>query len=160
MIARTAPTTRRDGTGGYPSPNLAMTRPLLYALLAAGAALAVAAPLALVARKPGWDARHERFTLPNGWRVTPAGRTIDLPGDMPGNILVLDGGKRALVNTCGYHDHSLNLVDLDGERSSRPSRSRKAGSVSPSGTTTSSSRRGKGRGCTGSLSTALNPRKT
>ena len=90
-----------------------MTRPLLYAFLVAGAALAVAAPLLLVARKPGWDARHERFTLPNGWRVTPAGRAIDLPGDMPGNIVVLDGGRRALVNTCGFHDHSLNLVDLD-----------------------------------------------
>src|SRR4051794_34951307 len=94
-----------------------MTRPLLYALLAGGAALAVATPVALVvARKPGWDAKRERFTLPNGWRVTPAGRAVSLPGDMPGNILVLNGGKRALVNTCGFHDHSLSLVDLETGR--------------------------------------------
>ncbi len=91
-----------------------MTRPFLYALVAGGAVFAVAAPVALiVARKPGWDVKRERFTLPNGWRLTPAGRAVSLPGDMPGNILVLDGGKRALVNTCGFHDHSLSLVDLE-----------------------------------------------
>ena len=91
-----------------------MTRSLLYALLAGGTALAVAAPVALlVARRPGWDAKHERFTMPNGWTVSPVGRSITLPGDMPGNILVLEGGKQALVNTCGFHDHSLSLVDLD-----------------------------------------------
>ena len=73
----------------------------------------------IAARRPGWDAKHERFTLPNGWRVTPAGRMTTLPGDMPGNILVLDGGKRALVNTCGFHDHSLSLVDLEADREDR-----------------------------------------
>ena len=94
-----------------------MTRAALYALLAGGAALAVAAPVALiVARRPGWDAGHARFTEPNGWRVTPIGRDTTLPGDMPGNILVLDGGHRALVNTCGFHDQSLSLVDLDTGR--------------------------------------------
>ncbi len=94
-----------------------MTRPTLYALLAGGAVFAAAAPIALLAaRRPGWDARHERFTLPNGWRVSPVGRSVALPGDMPGNILLLDGGRRALVNTCGFHDHSLSLVDLDAGR--------------------------------------------
>ena len=94
-----------------------MTRPLLYALLAGGAALAVAAPTVLLAaRHPGWDAKRERFTLPNGWTVSPAGRSVTLPGDMPGNILVLEGGRQALVNTCGFHDHSLSLVDLDEGR--------------------------------------------
>ena len=34
---------------------------------------------------------------------------------MPANILPLGDG-RALVNTCGYHDHSLNLIDLSTGR--------------------------------------------
>lgn len=95
-----------------------MTRSVLYALLAGGVVLAVATPMAVVAtrRHPGWDPAHARFTMPNGWRVTPTGRAVTLPGDMPGNILLLDGGKRALVNTCGFHDHSLSLVDLDAGR--------------------------------------------
>ncbi|AIE83822.1 40-residue YVTN family beta-propeller repeat-containing protein [Fimbriimonas ginsengisoli Gsoil 348] len=36
-----------------------------------------------------------------------------MPGDMPANILFVDGGRKALVNTCGFHDHSLNLVDIE-----------------------------------------------
>ncbi len=94
-----------------------MKRLPLYGLLAGGAVLALAAPISVVAaRHPGWDADHTRFTLPNGWRVTPTGRSTTLPGDMPGNIVVLEGGKRALVNTCGFHDHSLNLIDLENGR--------------------------------------------
>lgn len=91
-----------------------MKRSLLYSLALLGAGLTVAAPMVLlVGRRPGWDAKHERFTLPNGWRLTPVGKMVTLPGDMPGNIVVLDGGKQALVNTCGFHDHSLSLVDLE-----------------------------------------------
>lgn len=91
-----------------------MKRSLLYAVLAGGAVLSVATPVAYLAnRRPGWDAKHERFTLPNGWRLTPVGKFVTLPGDMPGNIVVLDGGKRALVNNCGFHDHALSLIDLE-----------------------------------------------
>jgi DNA-binding beta-propeller fold protein YncE len=52
-----------------------------------------------------------RTVLHNGWALTPAGQAIELPGDMPGNIVLADGGKYALVNTCGFHDHSLSVVD-------------------------------------------------
>jgi YVTN family beta-propeller protein len=50
--------------------------------------------------------------LPNGWRISPAGKTVDLAGDMPLRILALPDGRRALVLTGGYHDHSLSLVDI------------------------------------------------
>jgi DNA-binding beta-propeller fold protein YncE len=94
-----------------------MNRSLLYALVLAGSTVAVASQLVRTeAHRPGWNATHGQYTLPNGWRVSPAGRGLTLPGDMPGNILVLDGGRRALVNTCGFHDHSLNLVDLETGR--------------------------------------------
>jgi YVTN family beta-propeller protein len=49
--------------------------------------------------------------LPSGWKITPAGRIVDLAGDMPLRVLPLTGG-RVLVLTGGYHDHSLSLVDV------------------------------------------------
>ena len=64
--------------------------------------------------KPGWSPNHSRFTMPNGWRITPVGKFVDLPGDMPGNILLVNG--QAVVNTSGYHDHSLNWIDLESGR--------------------------------------------
>jgi len=95
-----------------------MKRSIVYALVLAGGVLAIAAPvrLGLFAgdeRHPGWNAERTQYTLSNGWKVSPAGRGVTLPGDMPGNIIPLDGGKKALVNTCGFHDHSLSLVDLE-----------------------------------------------
>ncbi len=51
-------------------------------------------------------------TLPNGWRITPAGTHIKLPGDLPMKMVVADGGSKLLVLTAGYHDHSLNVIDL------------------------------------------------
>ncbi len=60
--------------------------------------------------------RISALALPNGWRVTPEGREVSLPGDMPGAIILVDNGSRALVNTCGYHDHSVNLIDLKDGR--------------------------------------------
>jgi YVTN family beta-propeller protein len=50
--------------------------------------------------------------LPNGWKVTPAGKIVALPGDMPLRVLPLPDGRRALVLTGGYHDHSLSIVDI------------------------------------------------
>ncbi|MDR3690198.1 MAG: bifunctional YncE family protein/alkaline phosphatase family protein [Fimbriimonas sp.] len=49
---------------------------------------------------------------PNGWKTSPAGKFVELPGDMPASIIPLPDGRRALVNTCGYHDHSVSLVDI------------------------------------------------
>lgn len=63
--------------------------------------------------RPGWNASMTRYLLPNNWVVSPVGQAVDLPGDMPGNILLASDGKQAYVNTVGYHDHSLNLVDLE-----------------------------------------------
>jgi len=49
--------------------------------------------------------------LPSGWKITPAGRVVNLAGDMPLRVLPLRGG-RALVLTGGCHNHSLSLVDV------------------------------------------------
>src|SRR5437763_494430 len=50
-------------------------------------------------------------TLPNGWRITPAGKHIKLPGDLPMKMASA-GGSQLLVLTAGYHDHSLSVVDI------------------------------------------------
>lgn len=66
--------------------------------------------------KPGPNADGQGITLPVGWRITPAGRHVPLPGDMAMKIIVSQDGKQAYVNTAGWHDHSVNLIDVAGEK--------------------------------------------
>ncbi len=49
--------------------------------------------------------------LPNGWHVTPAGTPIALPGDLPLKMLFSPDGKYLIVNTAGWHDHSVNVIN-------------------------------------------------
>ncbi len=56
-----------------------------------------------------------KMVLPNGWRVTPAGRHIKLPGDLPMKMIVTGDGK-LLVNTAGWHDHDVNVIDIKTEK--------------------------------------------
>jgi YVTN family beta-propeller protein len=65
---------------------------------------------------PGKRADGQGITLPVGWRITPAGRHLPLPGDMAMRIIVSPDGKHAFVNTAGWHDHSVNAIDLAGEK--------------------------------------------
>jgi len=88
-----------------------MVTPRLIAFgLVTGLALTGGAALLLRRTTVGWNSSQTRFTMPNQWRVTPVGTSVDLPGDMPGAIVFVSA-DRALINTSGYHDHSLNLVD-------------------------------------------------
>ena len=54
--------------------------------------------------------------LPSGWKITPAGKIVSLAGDMPLRVLPLPGGRRVLVLTGGYHDHSLSILDTTSGR--------------------------------------------
>ena len=49
--------------------------------------------------------------LPNGWHITPAGTHIALPGDLPLKMLFSPDGKYLLVNTGGYHNHSVSAIN-------------------------------------------------
>jgi hypothetical protein len=82
---------------------------LLLAVSAIG--VIVAAKRGLEPRLPDVTDSTGAVTLPNGWRVTPAGTHIQLPGDLPMKMQVLAGGSQLLVNTGGYHDHSLSVID-------------------------------------------------
>ena len=79
-----------------------------------GLSIALLLGLALAAshldRVPNVKDSTGAVTLPNGWRITPAGRHVKLPGDLPMKMQVLGDGS-ILVLTAGYHDHSLNVLD-------------------------------------------------
>jgi len=62
------------------------------------------------------DSKDGGTYLPNGWRVTPAGRPITLPGDLPLKMAFTPDGKFLLVNTGGYHDHGVNVIDVASEK--------------------------------------------
>lgn len=51
------------------------------------------------------------MTLPNGWKITPAGQHVPLPGDLPMQIFPSADGASVLVSTGGFHDHSLSVLD-------------------------------------------------
>lgn len=59
----------------------------------------------------GWDAGKKQFELANGWFLSPKGERTTLVGDTPGSIVFTSDGKYALVNTCGYNDHTLSVID-------------------------------------------------
>jgi YVTN family beta-propeller protein len=76
--------------------------------------MGVASFLLLAAPVVPADKSASAIVLPNGWKVTPAGKIVALAGDMPLRVLPLHDGRRALVLTGGYHDHSLSIVDIAG----------------------------------------------
>lgn len=60
--------------------------------------------------RPGPSANG--FLLPNGWRLTPAGKHVSVT-DLPLNLVPLKDGRHALVGTAGFNPHQLSLIDLD-----------------------------------------------
>ncbi len=57
----------------------------------------------------------KKVLLPNGWSLTPAGRSLPL-GDLPLNMAVSASGKWIAVTNNGQSTQSLQLVDLTGGR--------------------------------------------
>ncbi len=92
-----------------------MNRNTLAATLAAVCVLGIG-----FAAKTALDRKHlpnkpdstGAVTLPNGWRITPAGRHIALPGDLPMKMYPTADGNSVIVSTGGYHDHSVNIIDV------------------------------------------------
>ena len=88
-----------------------MSKRLVAIVLTVLLGVAVAATVHLNNRQPNVTDSTGAVTLPNGWRITPAGTHIALPGDLPMKIMPL-GSSQLLVLTAGYHDHSLNVIDV------------------------------------------------
>ncbi|HZH95261.1 MAG TPA: bifunctional YncE family protein/alkaline phosphatase family protein, partial [Flavisolibacter sp.] len=66
-------------------------------------------------KKAGNALNKRSVMLPNGWNLTPAGRSLEL-GDLPLNIAVSSSGSLMAVTNNGQGRQSLQLIDVGGEK--------------------------------------------
>ncbi len=59
--------------------------------------------------------RASKITLPNGWSLTPAGKSIALNHDLPLNIVVSPDKKRLAITNNGQSTQSIAYLDLASE---------------------------------------------
>lgn len=57
----------------------------------------------------------KRVMLPNGWSLTPAGRSVEV-GDLPLNIAVSPSGRLMAVTNNGQGKQSIQLIDSKNEK--------------------------------------------
>lgn len=62
--------------------------------------------------KPGPTEDGKAIVLPVGWKISPVGQHVQLPGDMVMKLIVSADGKTVFANTAGWHDHSVNAIDV------------------------------------------------
>ncbi len=67
------------------------------------------------AQLPGKIAKTDQVLLPNGWKLSPAGRSLQL-GDLPLNMQLSATGKLLAVTNNGQSTQSLQLIDPKNER--------------------------------------------
>src|ERR1700761_312419 len=57
-----------------------------------------------------------RTQLPNGWFLTPAGRSVPLSSDLPLNMALAPDGVHLAVTNNGNGRQSIDLIDLSQNR--------------------------------------------
>lgn len=67
------------------------------------------------AQWPGKVEDSQQILLPNGWKISPAGHSLDL-GDLPLNIQLSPSGKFLAVTNNGQSTQSLQLIDPKTEK--------------------------------------------
>src|SRR5262245_65268576 len=60
--------------------------------------------------KPGPTADGKGALLPTGWKITPAGQQVPLPGAMAKKLIVSPDGKTVFENTAGWTDNSVTII--------------------------------------------------
>ena len=78
-------------------------------LLAAAGSLGVAETPASAARRPGKESRDVTL-LPNGWRISPAGRHLTV-GDLPLAMVESTDGRYVIVSSNGWSKPTLTVID-------------------------------------------------
>jgi DNA-binding beta-propeller fold protein YncE len=58
------------------------------------------------------EIEFNRFSLPNGWKLSPVGKMLPV-GDLPLNIAVSPSGKMLAVTNNGQSDQSIHLIDAE-----------------------------------------------
>src|SRR5439155_24957449 len=48
----------------------------------------------------------------NGWGLSPVGNPIELPGDMPARIVPTADSRFLIVNSVGFNEHGVFVIDL------------------------------------------------
>ena len=85
--------------------------PLLAAALVAVPSVAEDKPARVL---PGLQ-RDGFVQLPNGWKLNPVGKSIDV-GDLPVNVQVHPTGQFAAVLHCGMKEHEVHVLDLNAAK--------------------------------------------
>ncbi|MDN5286863.1 MAG: hypothetical protein JWR38_3137 [Mucilaginibacter sp.] len=75
----------------------------------------IALPLVPFAQTPGKIAQTAQVLLPNGWKLSPAGRSLPL-GDLPLNLQLSASGKLLAVTNNGQSTQSVQLIDPKNEK--------------------------------------------
>ncbi|WP_374948279.1 bifunctional YncE family protein/alkaline phosphatase family protein [Mucilaginibacter sp.] len=76
---------------------------------------AVAITANAFAQTPGTIAATQQVLLPNGWKLSPTGRSLPL-GDLPLNMQLSSSGKLLAVTNNGQSTQSLQLIDPRSEK--------------------------------------------
>ena len=56
------------------------------------------------------------FDLPNGWRITPAGKAIATTGDLVLNAVLSPDGRVIVATHSGYQPHGIDVIDVKTRR--------------------------------------------
>lgn len=67
-------------------------------------------PVISYAQQPGKISSTKQVQLPNGWKLSPAGRSLQL-GDLPLNLQISVSGKLLAVTNNGQSTQSIQLID-------------------------------------------------
>ena len=59
---------------------------------------------------------HRQYRLFNGWGLSPVGQPIALPGDLPAKILPASDPRYLVVNSVGFNEHGVYVIDLSKRR--------------------------------------------
>src|SRR5258708_3135985 len=87
--------------------NMTMKNGFIFCLLLASVAQ-------LYGQLPTNDPKAHHVLLPNGWSLSPAGRSVPL-GDLPLNIQLSSSGKLLAVTNNGQSTQTLQLIDAGKE---------------------------------------------
>src|SRR5436190_864074 len=67
------------------------------------------------AQVPGKIGQSSQALLPNGWKLSPAGRSLPL-GDLPLNVQLSSSGRLLAVTNNGQSTQSVQLIDPKSEK--------------------------------------------
>src|SRR5512146_3457857 len=87
-----------------------MTRARINGCLFLLAVAAIAAEKEVPRKLP-----DNRYLLPNGWVLSPAGRQVGL-GGLPLKLVAVPQTRYVLAASNGYRDHFLAVIDVEAEK--------------------------------------------